>query len=109
VRLEGLGKLKRKINDLIVTRTRNLPACRIEPTKIICLTNANDTNEVFLLLNCVHNLVLSLGITINHHLCHQPVLALAAAIQTSGNAAVATGHEQQSPCTIERALYKTPT
>jgi hypothetical protein len=30
VRLEGLGKLK-KSNDLIVIRTRDLPACRIVP------------------------------------------------------------------------------
>jgi hypothetical protein len=30
MRLEGLGKLK-KINDVIGTRTRDLPACSIAP------------------------------------------------------------------------------
>jgi hypothetical protein len=29
VLLEGLGKLKKKINDLIGIRTRDLPACRM--------------------------------------------------------------------------------
>jgi hypothetical protein len=34
VRLEGLGKFK-KFNNLIGTRTRNLPACSIAPRKYI--------------------------------------------------------------------------
>jgi hypothetical protein len=29
MRLGGLGKLKKKIDDLIGSRTRNLPACNI--------------------------------------------------------------------------------
>jgi hypothetical protein len=31
VRLEGLGKLEKENNDLIGTRTRDLPACSIVP------------------------------------------------------------------------------
>jgi hypothetical protein len=30
-RLEGLGELKKKYNDVIGNRTRDLPACRTEP------------------------------------------------------------------------------
>jgi hypothetical protein len=30
-RVEGLGKLEKKINALIGTRVRDLPACSIEP------------------------------------------------------------------------------
>jgi hypothetical protein len=33
VRPEGLGKLKKKFNDLICNRTRYLPACSIEPIR----------------------------------------------------------------------------
>jgi hypothetical protein len=28
VRLEGIGKLKKKLNDFLGNRTRHLPACR---------------------------------------------------------------------------------
>jgi hypothetical protein len=33
VRLKGLGKLKKKSNELIRTRTRGLPACSIVPQR----------------------------------------------------------------------------
>jgi hypothetical protein len=47
VRLEGLGKLKKKSNDLIGNQTRDLPACSIVPQPTTLPRAPNNNNNIF--------------------------------------------------------------